>query len=134
MLSVDQCLITIMMAILILLMKLSSKYMEKPEGKFPLYLHANKLLFKKTKKPAPRRREYSLCNATATVTPTTANAAANSCRAGDDEGPAKTKKLCSYMCVYEHMHRYRPAIYLPSLRLDFGGSATERLANYRRCA
>lgn len=117
-----------MMATLIALMKLSSKYMEKSEVKLCDF-HTNYYL-KRSGKQVSWIIEYSLCNPTSTITHTTGNALAS--RYSTIEVEVKSEKLCSYICISIHMHRYRLVIRFPRLCLDFRlwASATEMVGEY----
>lgn len=104
MLSVDQYLITITMAILILLMKLSSKYMKKPQVKLHIISQCIStqinILSKRKENKYHGERSISFIiflHSTLTVTHTTANALAN--RYGIVEVLVKRKMLCSYMFI-----------------------------------
>lgn len=88
-----------MMAILIALMKLSSKYMEKSEVKLCDF-HTNYYL-KRSGKQVSWIIEYSLCNPTSTITHTTGNALAN--RYSTIEVEVKRKKAVQlHVYLYSH--------------------------------
>lgn len=99
-------------------MKLSSKYMEKPEVKLymisTVFPHKNHLLFKKTKKPVSWRMQYSLYNPTSTMTHTRGSALAN--RYNPMEVEVKSKKavqLHVYLYTHAQVHyTYISHVYL----------------------